>query len=94
MCSLMGKVCVGALSGLIVFVKAFVGLELLWGRCELLHPSDVFYFVGVLALVFADLGVQHSRTILLSMMFILCYSNELVLHVSLVLSCFIYQFYE
>jgi hypothetical protein len=85
----MGKVCVEVLSGLIVFVKAFVGLDLVCGVCDLLHPGEEVYFVGVLALVFADHGVQHSWPILLSMMYILCYSNELVLHVSLVLSCFI-----
>jgi hypothetical protein len=88
MCSLMGKVCVGA------FVKAFVGLDLVCGVCDLLHPSEEVYFVGVLALVFADHGTLHNWPILLSMVYILCYNEELVLHVSLVLSWFIYLYYE
>ena len=86
--------CVGAWSGLIVFVKAFVGLDLVCGVGALFYPTEEVYFVGVLALVFADHGVRHSGYILLSMMYILCYSNELVLHVSLVLSYFIYLYYE
>jgi hypothetical protein len=88
MCSLMGKVCVGD------FVKAFVGLVLMCGVCDLLHPSKEVYFVGTLAHVFTDHGVQLSWLILFSMMCILCYSYELVLHVSLVLSCLIYVYYE
>jgi hypothetical protein len=87
---MVDKVCVWALSG----ITAFVGLGLVLGVCELFHPSDEAYFVGILALGFCDIGFQHNYPILLSMMYILCYSNELVLHVSLVLSYFIYLYYE
>jgi hypothetical protein len=90
----MGTVCVGALSGFIVSVKAFVGFDLGCGVCGLLHPLKEAYFVGVFALVFTGYGTQHSWHILLSMMYILCYNEVLVLHVSLVLSYFIYLFYE
>jgi hypothetical protein len=90
MCSLMGKVCVGTLSGL----TAFVGLVLVWGVCELLHSSDVVYFVRVLALGFTVHGFQHNWPTLLSMMYILCYCSGLILHVSMVLSFFMYQYYE
>jgi hypothetical protein len=82
---MVDKVCVWALSG----ITTFVGLGLVLGVCELFHTSDEAYFVGFLAL-----GFQHNYPILLSMMYILCYSTELILHISKVLSCFIYQYYE
>jgi hypothetical protein len=90
MCSLVVNACVLAFSD----NAAFVELGLVLGVCDLTNPSDEIYFAGVfLALGFGDLGFQHNYLIL-SMMYILCYSTGLILHISMILSCFVYQYYE